>query len=934
MITTRTIKGIKNGFAARALCLLVAAALFAAVLPAGVFAADTDRRVVKVGYYPLVNFQEYDDASGTYRGYSYDYMMAAAQYAGWKYEFVPVESYDAGIEMLENGDIDLMNGVEQSSDLSGKVYFSSIPSGNSCTCLDVNPDNTEVAFEDFESFANLTVGLDYNSSRNVGFIDYCKDNDCLPRLIYYHSEEEVEAAMENGEIDAELVSSLQDVGLRSVAKFSSSSYYFAVAKGNGELLKELNAAMNELKVTDPYFEEKIYSKYHANSADQQTVISESEKEYVKENPVVTVSYNPAWYPLAYKDGSGEMAGTMVSVFQMITDRTGLRFQFVADNTFSETLKDFAAGKTQMMAGFPYDYTWAARYNALVTEPFATFTYFAAYKSDAAQGNTVAVPRDSYQRYLSSEIRKDSYNYLDYNTMGQCLQAVLNGGADYAFLDSNQLEYYQEKEEFRGLSFKAIQGAEYRLSLAVSESADSRLYSILNKAIASAGSSAFSGIFRETSYDSGARSLLDLIYMNPRIAVIAFMILGFLIAAIIAAVLYSTRMREKNQQLSEAANAKSDFLSNISHDMRTPLNGIIGYTNLALEETGKSREKEKEYLDKIKISGEFLLNLINDTLDISKIESGKYELRPEVVDSEELLRGITVSIQSMADAKGVRFILDSGRAYLGYVRVDRLNTQKIVLNLLSNAVKFTPEGGTVSLTIEKIDPKVNKGMNCRVIVSDNGIGISEDFLPKLFEPFSQERAKESAGEMGTGLGLSIVKNLVEMMKGEIRVTSKRGEGSTFVIALPVEYVGESQAPSVLEATDASDLAGKRVLLCEDNEMNTEIAKIILEGFGMIVTTAPNGAKGAALFAESEEGGFDCVLMDLRMPVMDGYEATKSIRAMARMDASKVPIIALSADAFEDDRQKCEEAGMNGHVAKPVDREILLRELLKQMSKQRE
>jgi len=885
-------------------------------------------RKVRVGYYPLSNFQEYDSDSDSYRGYSYDYMLALAQYAGWEYEFVPC-TYEEGLQMLENGQIDLMNNVEKTNDLSGRLYFSSISSGSSCTCLMVSPDNTTIAFDDFASFNDITVGLDYTNSHNSQFVDYCKDNDCMPRLIYYHSGDEVKEAMNAGRIDAYLVSSLEDVNMRTVAKFGTVSYYFATTKGNSDLLLELNSAMNSLTTNDTYFEEKTYAKYHEKSAEQQTVLSNEEKAFIAENPTVTVSYDPYWYPISYRNSEGNFDGAMAKIFSLIAERTGLKFEYTAKDTKGATLEDFKNSNTQVFAGFPYDFTWAKQQNARVTTPFTTVTVFAAYRSGHDTGNRFAFPYGSYQQYLNSQIHLDSYDCISYDTPDECLDAVRKGTADYTLLNSFQMEYYQERAKYKDLSYKVVAGSDYQLSIATSSSADPLLFTIISKSLSSIGTDDITEIFKETTLSAESRSLTDILYTNPQTAVILFTLLGFFVAVIISVLVYSSSMNKKNTELKAAANAKSEFLSNMSHDMRTPLNGIIGYTNLAL--SSDKEEQRQDYLDKIRISGNSLLTLINDTLDISKIESGKFILSPEVTDTEELLRSITVPIQSAAGDKNIHFIVSTEKMYRGFIRADRLAIQKIVLNLLSNAVKFTPEGGTVTLIIENY-PADPSGRNTRISVIDSGIGIGSDFLPVIFEPFTQEHASGSGNAMGTGLGLSIVKHMVDLMGGTIAVESKRGHGSQFDILLPVEILKHSGASGTADDT-ASDkgLSGKKILLCEDNEMNTEIARTILENQGIEVTCAENGRKGVDCFLASPEGTFDGILMDLRMPVMNGYEAAAAIRGAERADASVVPIIAMTADAYAEDIRKCREYGMNGHIAKPVDPDVLFAELTKYCTK---
>ena len=385
-----------------------------------------------------------------------------------------------------------------------------------------------------------------------------------------------------------------------------------------------------------------------------------------------------------------------------------------------------------------------------------------------------------------------------------------------------------------------------------------------------------------------------------------------------------RMREALLSAEQANEAKSSFLSSMSHDLRTPLNGVLGFTDIALNE--KDPAKKQEYLEKIKMSGSLLLGLVNDTLDLSRIESGKTVLAPEPVNARELIATVGTSMQPTAELKGVELDIKPDSFPDETVWIDRLNAQKVLVNLLSNAIKYTPEGGKVSVRAEKLEPKCG-GRNRRLVVEDSGIGMSPDFMPHLFEPFSQENRPEAGGVGGTGLGLSIVKRIVDLMGGVIDVKSEPGKGTRFTIDLPLRIADEAQP---VRAEKPAGLSGRKLLLCEDNPLNTEIAVILLRGRGFAVDTAPNGSEGAAKFADSAPGEYSAVLMDIRMPVMDGYEATKAIRAMQRPDAGTVPIIAMTADAFEENIRQAREAGMTDYVTKPVDMAKLMDILCREIS----
>jgi signal transduction histidine kinase len=378
-----------------------------------------------------------------------------------------------------------------------------------------------------------------------------------------------------------------------------------------------------------------------------------------------------------------------------------------------------------------------------------------------------------------------------------------------------------------------------------------------------------------------------------------------------------------KQANAANTAKSDFLSRMSHDIRTPLNGIIGMTYIT--QSMELPENAHRNLEKIDKSSKFLLALINDVLDMSKAESGKIELHPQPYEFRELSGYIDAVIRPLCEEKSQKLVIETNPVGGIMPLLDELRVNQILFNLFSNAVKYTPEGGTITFRLNE-HLEGDKKLHTEFAVSDTGIGMSEAFQRVLFDPFTQEHRRDQPEMRGTGLGLSIVKNLVEAMGGTIRVESEPGKGTSFTVGLTPEYVKVRPADAVdgkdrPDGEELPELAGKHVLLCEDHPLNQEIVKSLLTQKGMIVEAADDGHLGVTAFGESPVGFYDGILMDVHMPVMDGYEATKTIRAMDRPDAKSVPIIAMTADAFAEDVQRCLDAGMNGHIAKPIDPETL-------------
>ena len=365
----------------------------------------------------------------------------------------------------------------------------------------------------------------------------------------------------------------------------------------------------------------------------------------------------------------------------------------------------------------------------------------------------------------------------------------------------------------------------------------------------------------------------------------------------------------------ASIAKSTFLNNMSHDIRTPMNAIIGFTNIALKQNPKP--EVKACLDKISDSSEHLLALINDVLDISRIESGKVEYTPAPVDITEVSDSMLSIMYGYLSNRDITFQTELGQPQTRYVLTDAVRVREVLVNILGNAVKFTNDGGTVTYAVSYHPGEDDRHVNVRYRISDTGIGMSEEFVTHIFDEFSQEEHGARTQYKGTGLGMAITKRYVDLMGGTISVESKKGVGSTFTVELPMEIADSCEGKKTDFAVGKVDLHGLKVLLAEDNDLNAEIAIVQLEELGMHITRAVDGEEAVRCFAENPQGTFDIILMDVMMPKMNGYEATKAIRSIQnRPDAAEIPIIAMTANAFAEDVQASLDAGMNGHLSKPI------------------
>lgn len=481
------------------------------------------------------------------------------------------------------------------------------------------------------------------------------------------------------------------------------------------------------------------------------------------------------------------------------------------------------------------------------------------------------------------------------------------------------EYYQDYKE-------AIEGDSVRVIAKEQQAEVNQALSLETVVAALQEHSSYEYAFDLTTADGRHRhKLLQFTYMNEDHDLI-FLCRSDVTSQYQSEQIKMEELRKAKLEAEQANDAKSTFLSSVSHDLRTPLNGVIGFTDLALN--AKDMETMQAYMEKVRSSSALLLDLVNDTLELSRIESGKAVMECEAVNLYEMAESVITALQPSAEIKSLSVETEIESCRNVTVWTDRLKFQKIFLNLLSNAIKYTPSGGKI-LAAVKWDPSDPDG-SCTMIVKDNGIGIRPEFMPHIFESFTQDHRRETKQILGTGLGLSIVKRNVEMMHGQIHTESVVDHGTTFTVILPLALPDPSAQVTREPLRSTVSLQGKRVLLCEDNEMNTEIAKMMLMNQGMTVDTAANGREALEHFKIAPAHYYDVILMDIHMPIMDGLEATRAIRHMDRPDAKDVPILAMTADAFEEGIRKCMDAGMNDHLMKPINPEVLFQTIGKYIS----
>jgi signal transduction histidine kinase/CheY-like chemotaxis protein len=632
---------------------------------------------------------------------------------------------------------------------------------------------------------------------------------------------------------------------------------------------------------------------------------------------------------------------MVDILDKIKDFTGLDFSYVYAKNYSDAVHLVQRGKADILGFFLGDENDAAQLGLALSASYVSANNIivrnkaCSYPAPGLVGALVESQR--FPSGISAE------KIRSYPGIKEALAAVNSGEADFIYGLSSKMEQDISRYHFTNLAPVTLVNDQSAISFALPTPVDPDLLTVLNKAINNLSESERTVIRNRNLESIGVNefSLTDFIYANPlQFMFIVMFVLSVLFTALLLAI--GARMKatviQGNLKRAEAANlAKSEFLSRMSHEIRTPMNGIVGMSTIAMQNIDNT-DKIKDCLEKVIMSSKHLLALINDVLDMSKIESGKVELRHESFNFRAFLQDFENLYGEQAKSKGISYETILASDLEVQIIGDSLRLNQVLSNLLSNALKFTPAKGMIKLRVSKTGED-QENVYLRFEVIDTGCGIAEENYDKIFESFEQENVDVTYKYGGTGLGLSIVKRFTGLMGGGIHVTSVQGSGSTFTVDLPFGKIKESGKPTRFsDINGRNDLAkdcyavdydfkGKRILLVEDNELNREIAEELIGVTGASVESAEDGVQAVEMFKESAEGYYDLILMDVQMPHMDGYEATRCIRALGRSDAQKVPIFAMTANAFAEDVQKSREAGMNAHISKPLN----IRAVYKQMNR---
>lgn len=738
--------------------------------------------------------------------------------------------------------------------------------------------------------------------------DYLNSEGIQAEIHYYDTSDAQMEALHSGKVDlVSAVSMSSPTNTRILAKFAPRPYYFVSTKGNAELIEQLDEAICLIDEMQPELQDNLFDKYFLTAVNAFN-LTQAQKEVLAKTGTLRVLCVDGDAPYVYQD-KGQPKGALVMALDDFAAQTGITMKYTFCGSQSQA-EQMLAGTEQfdLLIGMPFSSAFCAENGFVRSEP--VFSAGMALLRKSSGGNyaeeTVGLVRGLENSFDATVFGTT----VLFDSAEECIAALKNETVDVAAGDRSVMEYYFY-EDGAALTMAAISGTTHDVGIAVSRTGCLPILGILNSYITSLST------YQRTIYlDNGGAhsdnaSLLRWIIRNPVPAVLTVAVIATLVVASVLLFVHSLTMRKKDQQLNIALQAKSDFLSRMSHDIRTPLNGIIGLLKINEEHIGDEALLAENHR-KMASAARRLLSLVDDVLEMGKQESGVEEIERVPINLVDLTQNIAETLQMDAAESGLTLRREGAeRPEYPYVMGSPLHLRQIFMNIYGNCIKFTRPGGTITTRCECLGKEENI-VTYRWIISDTGIGMSEEFAKHIFEPFSQEHSGARTEYQGTGLGMAIVKELVRQMNGTVTVSSKKGEGTTFVVTLPFALAEPDTA-----VQKPASIAGLKLLLAEDNELNAEIAQILITDQGAKLTVVTDGKQAVERIANSPAGTFDAVLMDIMMPVMDGLEATRAIRAMDRADAKTIPIIALTANAFEDDAEKCQEAGMNAHLAKPME-----------------
>ena len=917
------------------LCLRILALIMLLFVPVSAYASEIksdgkttqameeENKTVRVGYFPYANFQE--GSSGEHKqGAGYEYLQKISYITGWKYEYVYVPFKEC-LDMLEDGEIDILGSVSYTPERAETIDFSTYAEGTERYWIYTSEDHADLADGDLKQMNGCRIGAADGSYQKELLEKWLDSNQIQAEVVACKDYDEMVEKLDADQLDALVTPALSvNSDFIAIANIGASDCYFGVSKSRPDLLKELNSAMEEINNTETDYSSKLYARYEGKAVINY-VLNKEEKQWLDTHEnTIRVGYLKDNLPFCGEE-NGKLTGILGTVLDTVQEKYKITVKAVPCSTGAQMNEALQSGEIDIAGPIIQDFYTQEQFQVVLTDAIFDITPVVIYKGNeySSSPSIIAATETSLYSGLMVSLLFPDAEIKQYDTQGECLEAVANGKAGATVIPSSKINILNESSLTKSLSFAEIAKRQELGMFTTRE--NRRAATIINKAIEQSSNILNGIVLVQNSVSEKKISLQDVLAEYAGLVIVV----SFVIIFVLLLLVYSLSVSRKKQmeamkeaQNANAANiAKTTFLNHMSHDIRTPMNAIVGFTDIAMK---RNPDKEVENcLKKIRQSSEYLMTLINDVLDISRIESGKLEYKPVPVDLRDIINTVSSIARGYMENRDLNFYVSREELKNPYVMADELRIREVLLNIISNAVKFTKDGGTISFAAENCPGNDEHHIIVRYRISDTGVGMSEEFQTRIFDEFSQENGGARTSYKGTGLGMAIAKQYVDLMGGKIEVNSRQGVGSTFTVEIPLLIAEQVQTEEKEKLRKDMDLHGLHVLLAEDNDLNAEIAIALLEEKGMIVTRAADGKSALTQFCNTALGTFDLILMDIMMPEMNGYETTKAIRNLLdRPDAKKIPIIAMTANAFAEDVQAALDAGMDAHVAKPIDMDILI------------
>ena len=920
--------------------------LLSAVLPVKAAAETAPVKLIRVGSFE--DTFNYCNEKGARKGYGYELLETLSGYTGWQFEYVTCDWSDC-FEKLENGEIDIMGGISYTEDRAEEMLFSDEPMGEEKYYLYADLSRADISASDFKTLDGKKIGVVMGTEPEVMLTEWEEKHGIKTQHVNISNNEDVKQKLINHEIDCFVSleeSYWADLGISTITRVGKSSIYYVFNKDRSDLKEELDNAMHALDEEAPFYTADLCKKYF--SLDYKPILTGEEKAWLKEHGAIRMGFLTSDSGVStYDPATGEITGTITDYIQFARDCLGnqeLEFQLVGYDDKEAELNALKSGEIDMIFHFDQSPNLAEEYRLARTNTTWTANMMVVTNKQLFienQVNRVAVPQNkiSLTRYIA--FYYPQWEIVDCDTQEDAIKLVKDGQADCFIIGVGSEAKYSKNHGFYSVplpnpanSCFAVKSGNRSLLSILNKTLKAMPANMLTSSLAMHKSSARKVTLSEFIKDNFFRVLLVSSIAVAAILLTILMLLQKARKAEAAARKAANDTQELNAKLqvavenAESANrAKSTFLFNMSHDIRTPMNAIIGYADLASRHLDDPAKLEK-YMENIQVCGQNLLMLLNNVLDLARIENDKTEMEYSVSDVDKDFRNCIAMFRNQADSKGQTLTVTTHLLH-PYVYVDIPHLTEVCTNLVSNAVKYTGAGGTICCDITQKPGEKEGWCDTVITVADNGIGMSQEFQKHIFEPFERERTSTVSKVEGSGIGMGIVKKLVGLMGGTVAVESKIGVGSTFTVTIPCRIASEdeTQAKRETNPSDQKCLCGTRILLTEDNDLNAEIATELLQEEGCTVDRAKDGVECVDMLEKAANGTYQLILMDIQMPVMNGYDAAKKIRRMDDPQKANIPIIAMTANAFTEDRQAALDAGMNDHIAKPINMNVLVPTLRK-------